>query len=214
MRETKFRIQHNSNDIIFLAASFEDDEWETLESFLTYVDELNSTSIVKNGAIANIKLEINDNLDLTYQIEKSPTIEISELLHKVRPFILQDEPTYFHKVTNIIKRRIDDAIFRNSIDNLKKLFDGNEMSAVLKIELNNYNLIDQATLKKWLNSYEYHRDKDMRKEIENLNSATPIEFTKTIFFMLIIEKLKAIKSLACVLYPILGIEDKTVLQVN
>lgn len=207
MQEKKFRIQYDNQEMIFLTASFDDAEWKCLTMYLEYVKELETTAISRNGALSNLTIVINEEGEVNFKTKAPKQIEIAELLHKLRPFILQDEKTFFNKISNILKRKIENKKFRSTIDDNINLFEGKEMSEKLNITSNNLEIISQRALLMWLNSYEYHRDIEKREELNAIFKNLSKEAVEVIFLMLIIEKLKAIKSLACLLSPIVGIEE-------
>jgi hypothetical protein len=62
----------------------------------------------------------------------------------------------------------------------------------------------EAVLNDWLNSYEYHRDKDKKQLIDALQQIIPLEAVKAILLGLLADKAKAIYALVVFIRGLLG----------
>lgn len=177
-----------------IKCEFENKEWEKLLSFLEYTKELRKTDIVQKGAPGGLKINYEKNKGMTYSVNLPPDDSILALIHRLRPFILKKEPTFFHNTSNVLKRRLSDEQIRVFITYLKDLFDGKFMQAV-KISSNNQLINSEKILQKWLNGFEYHKDEGKRKEILNLHKLFPLDASRAIFVMMLYDKVRAIKGL-------------------
>jgi hypothetical protein len=176
--------------------TFEDDEWELLKRARDYAAALKQEDLMERG-IWNTKLTIR--WEQGQALSASGTMPSDEdvivVLHRLRPLVLEGEPTYFHRMVNLIGRRADSPEMRARLDVLKRLFAGGEFQALLTIKVDGKTVNSDEMLKVYLNAFEYHRDVDKQAEIARLHEILPSEATRAIFVSLIVEKLKAVRGL-------------------
>jgi hypothetical protein len=122
--------------------------------------------------------------------------EVAALLHRIRPFLLKNEPAYFPRIANLLSRHLDDPTMREYIGKARSMFSANSTQDQARIMSNNVVLNSEAVLMQWLNSYEYHRDEDKRAALDDLHKLAPLESSVALFVMILIEKAKAIWVLA------------------
>ena len=105
-----------NNQII--KGKFKEDDWQRLKSFKAYADELASTSIVRNqmGSSLNVKYDHKKGMSISTKIPTGD--ELASFLHRLRPFILDREETYFFKICNMISRGYNNQ----NINSLFKFF--------------------------------------------------------------------------------------------
>jgi hypothetical protein len=65
-------------------------------------------------------------------------------------------------------------------------------------------LNSEKVLNDWLNSFEYHRDKEKRKFIESINEMFPLDASKVIFLGLLSDKVQAIRNIAIFTRVVVG----------
>ena len=56
----------------------------------------------------------------------------------------------------------------------------------------------------WLNAHEYHRDRDKQEFLETLHKILPLEWSRGVFVSLLVDKTKAILTLAALVELALG----------
>ncbi len=150
--------------------------------------------------------------NLAFKVELPDWNEVSVFLHKIRPFILQNERTYFHKVRNLLGFKLTDSYFRDYFNLQKELFNGKKSQEGWQIESNGEILNSEKILYEWLNAHEYHRDKDKQELIKFLHQIVPLEASKVLFLGLLSNKTKAILNLASFIYVLLGKQKSLTLQ--
>ena len=50
----------------------------------------------------------------------------------------------------------------------------------------------EKTLMDWINAYEYHRDDEKQRLIEDLDKTLPAEFSRSMFKSMLLDKVKAV----------------------
>ncbi len=188
-------IRINQTDDINLSLQFTDEEYELLKDFVNYADEVFQTNFVKNRNFGKLMSQSDGQNDLRFTTELPNRDETSFFIYKLRPIVLQNEGTHFHKIRKLLGLKIDNSDIRGFLKLQKEMFDGKRLRN-FQILSDESILNSEKTLFDWLNAYEYHRDKDKQKLIENLHRIIPLEASKVLFLSLLLEKAKAIFNLA------------------
>lgn len=187
------------------AITFEDEEWELLRRARAYCADVRVPELIERGTWSTkltIRWEAGQGLIAFGSLP--PDEEISAVLHRLRPLILENEPTYFHRVTNIVARRAGDPGMSSLIDRLKALFAGKAFQQAVTITVDGRTVNSEETLKTYLNAHEFHRDEDKQAEIASLQEMFPTQAIRGIFILLIVDKLKAIRGLEMLLETLEG----------
>lgn len=185
-----------SGDKYTVSGTFEDKEWKALLDFVQYANDLQSIQLIREGG--KVTLNISNNVDsgMSYSVELPPEDQLLALLHRIRPFILQSEPTNFNRVCKYISRRFDDKSIRNFLKSLCERYSGKRMQTIVQVESNKVLINSEETLLKWLNANEYHKDHDKQAELKSLHQIVPLEASRTFFVMMLYEKIEVIFILA------------------
>lgn len=177
-----------SGNIIHTHAEFTDIELKVLSSFAEYAHYLGLSSYFKEEKTLKLKITWTEEDGFESESDVPDDDLISSFLHRLRPFILQEEKTYFHKICKILSRRLDNVAIRNKIAEQKKIFDGERIRSMVVISSNEKIINSEGHLRKWLNAYEYHRDTDKQKELEELHWLLPHDTYRALFLQMLCEK--------------------------
>lgn len=200
------------NEEVTATGEFTDEEYELLLDFEKYAAELYQTPYLHKGNFARFTMTGDNQNNLAFKVELPDWNEVSVFLHKIRPFILQNERTYFHKVRNLLGFKLTNSYFRDYFNLQKELFNGKKSQEGWQIESNGEILNSEKILYEWLNAHEYHRDKDKQELIKFLHQIVPLEASKVLFLGLLSNKTKAILNLASFIYVLLGKQKSLTLQ--
>jgi hypothetical protein len=174
---------------------FPDDEWEVLCRFAEYASDLLGTSMVKDGLHVTATLHFSNPKGVSSQVAIPPSDAVCAFLHRMRPFVLQDEPTSFYKTCSLIGRYICDISVRDMLKKLKSLYSGKDFQSQVRMDF--HSLVNcEAALKKWLNAFEYHKDRSKQEEIQLLAPGLPLEYLKAIFLSMTLDMAKAVLGLS------------------
>jgi hypothetical protein len=185
-------------------AEFADSEWICLQDYVEYVADLQSTRFVQNGG----KVQVNFNW--TYGVNPQgtalspPPDDVLAFLHRLRPFILQNEATHFSKIRSIVSRRFGDRRIRLLMNWLLEQYEGKHLQGMIEMDSNGVRMNCEKMLLAWLNSHEYHRDHEKRELIKTHTKILPPEWWRGVFLLLLNEKAKAIFDLGIVVETVLG----------
>lgn len=199
---------------IAVRAVFEDEEWRWLNAFVQYAEELAATPVVQDGFGTSLKIKFTKEQGLSIEAKTPPMDAVRLFLHKLRPFILQDERTSYYRISSIMDRRFEEDTIRTLLRGHKRRFSTARAQGLFTIHVSSTSpeagglpatvLNSDETLMKWLNAHEYHRDEDKQKELEELQRAFPAEALRTLLVSLLIDKAQAIFDLADFIRCVLG----------
>jgi ATP/ADP translocase len=203
--ECKLTINlEDSGEEISVSGQFEDDEWTLLEAFVQYAEDLANTKLVQAGVPSSLNLHMGEELRMTVSAQLPAWEDVIVFLHKFRPIGLQSESTYFYKICNLLSRVLTHPFFQGLIKEQRDIYKGKRLQEVYRVRVNDVLLNSEEVLSAWLNSYEYHRDKEKREFIEHLSEVFPLEALKVIFLSLLAQKAQAILDLAMLVQVVLG----------
>jgi hypothetical protein len=184
--------------------SLSDEDIACLSEFLREVDLLWELPIVQAGVPASYSLEWKNGEVVLLDGSIPPVGEIAAFLHKLRPFILTNEPYSFDRVCGILGKRLNNHFVLRLLKDARELYSGKRMQSRIQIQSQEILLNSEITLMNWLNSHEYHRDKDKAAELDRLHKVFPLESSKAIFVLLLSDKLDALAEAADLVELILG----------
>lgn len=182
-------------------AEFSEDEWSTLVEFNRYAIDL--IRILPDEVPLNLNFKW-DKQGLFFSSTIPNDTIISAILHNIRPFILEKENTYFRKVTSIISKNINNEGIRLLSKHMNNKFSLIIANQLFSAKINNFTLISDDFFMKWINAYEYHRDKEKIALINTLDSVLPTEIIINMMKFYIFEKVKAILDLNKLIEFVLG----------
>jgi hypothetical protein len=203
MNKGTLRIE-SSNGSHEVQISFPDEEWALLQKYSQYVHELRHTNAYREPLNVSTNIRITPEQGLTYDVSMPDWEKVIVILHRLRPFLLENESTYFNRIRSILGRRVDDKNIKSLLKYNKDIFLGKHMRGMMIIKIDDVILNSEEFLTKWLNAFEYHRDDEKRRFIEQIHEAFPMDITKSIFVSLIIDKIKAIDNVCGIIDLILG----------
>jgi hypothetical protein len=119
-------------------------------------------------------------------------------------FILSDQNASYNKITGIISRKFNNSSIRSIIKKHRKIYDGLNFQGTMQLKINGKIINSEEVLFIWLNSFEYHDDKNKKAEIEKLHQLLPLDVSKALFLMLLSEKIKAIAGIADLVSLLIG----------
>jgi len=197
--EYRFKLILNvqgTDEVIKISGGIENSDMETLEAFTQYTKELINTKYVQTGMQAALRVSWKQNSPMMVSTKLPPWEDVIVFLHKLRPFLLQSESTYFYRINNLLSKVLDHTYLRSFLTEQRKIYSGKKMQEMIQISSDDVILNSEKVLLDWLNSYEYHRNGEKKHFIDTLHQMFPLEASKVIFLQLLSDKTKAIINLS------------------
>lgn len=185
-----------------------DDEWKHLLLFHNEVERLRATKFVQHKSGGEIKFIYQESHGLKSNAQQYDQDEVGAMLLKLRPFILQKkEPFQFGKIKNILKQRLDHFAFQNHLDVLHSFFSLQQIQKKMQISGPGRPPLSFDVVKDWLNAYEYHRDINAQRKVENDLGILGLDQSGLPFILVpITEMIKAILSLGDLVETLMEVE--------
>lgn len=195
---------NDTGEIVSQKGRFDADAWNLLSEFLQYAEALINTKFVKDGMRARLNIKGDRDSGMQVMTELPNWDDVTVFLHKFRPIGLESESTHFYKICSILTKELTHPYFRNMIGEQREIYSGKRNQKMFRIQSNDVVLNSEKVLYDWLNSYEYHRDKEKRQFIESLHQMFPLDASKVLFIGLLSAKTQAIHNIAALIRVILG----------
>jgi hypothetical protein len=179
------------------AGEISDEDWRLFTAFRDFAEELRSAEWVRQGLDSRYSIHSEAGRGLVADVPKRPSdTALRELLHLIRPFVLQNEETHFPKVSARLWKYLNHPHLQQLLAHWRAVFSGEEMRRYFKITAHQLDINNDRALALWLNAFEYHRDADKREEFLRLHGGPPDELTLTVFRDMLASKAEAVFWLA------------------
>src|ERR1044071_2622707 len=153
-RQFQLTLQAEGRSDTTIAGEFSDEEAATLDAFLSQQKELADSKPLREGMPCNISVNYSEESGLQVSSELPTRDDLSILLHRLRPFILQNEPASFVKASNILGKHLTDPLLRQFIARQRELYDGRLAQRMMRVVSDEQVLNSEEVLSNWLNSHE------------------------------------------------------------
>jgi hypothetical protein len=200
-----FEVKSAEKDAVRLVGQFADDVSQRLNLFLSQCDDLAQSKPFQNGFPIHISIKGRTGEPMQFKADLPSRDDLSILLHRLRPLILDREPASFVRVHSLLGKEIADDDFRALLKQQRLLYDGRDFQQQIRIAADDQILNSESVLQDWLNSYEYHRDEDRKKAIDRLLALVPSDLLHGLMFSLIADKVNAIGGIRQIIATILGL---------
>jgi hypothetical protein len=122
--------------------------------------------------------------------------------------LLKNEVTHFNDIQSLLGKALDHPVIREFLRAQRNLYSGKSFQEQVKFVSNGEILNSENVLFKWLNAYEYHRERKYQEYIDGLHRMLPIDFSKVVFLGLLKDKAAAAFSLADFIQVIQGVQQR------
>jgi hypothetical protein len=173
-----------------LSGEFPDDEWLRLEEFLACSFRLAACRFAHSFTQLSFGFSWKHGQPVEFTAKLPPEDDTAAFLLRMRPFVLKREPTYFPRICNVLSHRLELAPVRRLLAGLRERYDGKRI--VFSITAASLSLTSPEALEKWLNAFEYHRDKEKRAELQAMFSVFPENSARALFLYSMVERAAAI----------------------
>ena len=202
----KFELIFNDSDDLEerIEGEFSDDDYEVLSDFLRYAQELSEAPFWSSPNRGQFEISHKRGGPIEFKVNLPNWADVVVLLHKLRPLLLESEPTSFYRIRALVGRYARSARLQVLLDYQKYVYSGKRDQSVIQIRSNDALLNSDSVLQDYLNGFEYHRDKDTQRYIDSLHQMLPLDGSRVIFVGMLMDKANAIFSLADLIAVIIG----------
>lgn len=195
------RVNQSAREVLHVELS--DQDHDTLRQFLRAFDRL-ADSRLGIGMSVKARIGWDHREGFSSSAELPPAEDIAALLHLLRPFLLQREPTSFTKVCGVLGRGLPHVGMRALLRQQQQEFHGRTFQSQIEFRANDVVLNSERILMLWLNAFEYHQDPDKQLELAKLHELLPLDATRPLFVSMLIDKSRALGEVAKIVRIVLG----------
>jgi len=178
-----------------IEGAFADSDLATLRGFLALVGRVNDSSLLARGMPGMSGLRFDeDGFHLT--AKPYSNAELHELLHVLRPLILDDEKHSYGRISGLLKRVFRDEQFKKHLRGFQRIYDHGEMSLYMQVTIGDSKLFDKSVLHTWLNGKQYHTDTEKAEAWEKFEQSLSTENARALLIAQLQGKVKALFHLA------------------
>jgi hypothetical protein len=187
-----------------VSGSLTEDEYLVLRRYLQLAEELTSAGPFRTNPTWTWKLDTESGPEPRVVHSVPGTDEVATVLHRLRPFVLPKEPTYFYRIANIVGKSVASDYVRQLVRHQRKLYNGTLERNTVQFECDGVTINSEEMLADWLNGLEYHQDEDRRARILPVMDSLPDNLVKDILICTLMDKAKAIRNLASIAAAMVG----------
>lgn len=163
-------LEGEGNPPLEVSASFTAEDLALLRQFVDLVRRVRESALLCRGmpSISALKFKAASGLSITCATYTNA--ELHELLHVLRPVILQDEHSNFQQIVALLRRKIPSPEVRAYLKLQKRVFSHGELNLYMQISIDGQPLFDESLLRIWLNGTQYHTDAEKAEAWKQLES--------------------------------------------
>lgn len=181
-----------------------DTEHALLTRFLEEYKQLAESKPLREGFPCRMAVKWSRGKELRVETTLPDNDTLGIFLHRLRPFILENESANFKNVVSIIGKSVDDRPLRELLGRERRLYDGRDFQQHVKIVTDAIIVNSEQVLYDWLNSHEYHRDPDKRESVDALFKRMPGDFMRAVLVSMLVDKVRAIRNVASIVAVLLN----------
>ena len=151
-------LRGETNPPVDATGAFTPDDVALLQSFVQQVVRVRESTLLRRGMPGISGLNFDGATGFTITAENYTDAELFELLHVLRPVILEEERVSFHNIAALLGRAVSHQDFRAYLKTQNRVFRHGEMNLYMQVSVGDQPLFDESLLRLWLNGMQYHTD--------------------------------------------------------
>jgi hypothetical protein len=205
-------LLEGSTDVT-LRGEFSEQDCEVFDLYLEQYERLAASRPVREGIPCSwsVKWAQDEGGSVTTDLPDDDTLAI--LLHRLRPFLLSDEPASFARVSARVGRLIVEPHVRQLLRHNRRVYEGRVAQEILRVESDDLLLNSERALFEWLNSHEYHHDAIKRESLAPIFRVGPPELGRAIMVFMLIDKTRSVVNLASLVAVLVGKSQRLTFQI-
>lgn len=151
------------------------EEWRCLAQFKRRASELRSAKMFSTGEVLRASVSVTEADGFKVTVTGLPDEDaLRSLLVTFRLFFLNDEPTNFRRVVNILAKHTEHEVLRAYLGHLRERWKGALFRSAMFLHFDEGVVDAERILDVWLNAHYFHGDQEKEQALEALKvSLTP-----------------------------------------
>ena len=193
MKTVRLKLRGEEDQVLHeIVGEFTHDDLTLFEKYKEQVARVKESALYKRDLPSITNMEWRAGEGMKFTCGEYTNAELYELLHVLRPLILEREPTSFAKVVGLLGRRFKDKNYAAHQRTLRKMFEDGELSMYMQITVGEQPILDSSLLHIWLNGTQYHGDAEKATAWEKLESSLSTQTARGVVITQLQSKVKAL----------------------
>ena len=141
-----------------ITGTFDSAGLDLLNQYRSHMQRVREAALFVRGMPSITKMSWKAGSQMTFACHDYTNGELHELLHVLRPLILESEAASFQKTLALLGRVFRDKTYASHQKTLRRIFEDGEWSMYMQVSIGGQPLFDESLLKIWLNGTQYHTD--------------------------------------------------------
>lgn len=193
MKIVRLKIaSEDGSSVAEVEGSFSDEDLKILWMYSGHLARVRQAGLIVRGMPFITNMNWQAGAMMKFTCPPFADAELFELLHVLRPVILNSEIASFQKVMGLLGRAFRDKIYSKHQTYIRRMFENGELSMYMQLSINDHKLLDDFLLRIWLNGTQYHTDQDKAKIWGKVESAVTPENARAILISQLHSRVKAL----------------------
>ena len=175
-----------------ITADFESEDIDQLRKFSNLMSRVKSAALLSRGFAGITNMKWAAGAGMVFTCAPYTNGELYELLHILRPVMLEEENASFHKTLALLSRRFKDKTFAQHQKALRHIFEEGELSSYMQISVGEQKLLHNSILRLWLNGTQYHSDQEKQEAWNKLEKSLTEDNARALAIELVHSRVKAL----------------------
>ena len=187
-----------------VSGEFSESDISTLESYSSYVENLNTSALLVRGTSGISRIEAFGPEGMKISCPSYSDLELREILMLLRPLILNEEFASFQNVQSIIKKGFKNRLVSDNMKLAMRRFESGELGEYMQISIastldekaqivGGQQLFDKSLVKVWLNSEQYHTDQEKIEKWKEIKLSLGEENVRAVTMSHVLSMVNSIK---------------------
>jgi hypothetical protein len=193
MKTIRLKLRGKDNSAAAeIEGTFAPADLDLLEQYIQHLKRIRETTLLTRGMPSITNLSWNPGASMTFTCSEYTNSELYELLHVLRPVILESEAASFYKVQALLGRAFRDKDYASHQRALRRIFEHGELSMYMQVSVGGQRLLDESLLNIWLNGTQYHTDSEKARAWVDLEASLTTANARAIVITQLQSRVKAL----------------------
>ena len=175
--------------------TFSEDDLALLRTYIGHMDRVQATGLIARGMPFITNMEWTSGSMMKITCPPFTDSELYELLHVLRPVILESEAGSYQKISALLGRRFQNKTFAEHQKYFRHMFEDGELSMYMQFSIGKQKILDDFLLRIWLNGTQYHTDKEKANAWHMLEASLTPDNARAIVISQLHSRVKALFAL-------------------
>lgn len=182
----------DGSQVAEIEGAFSEVDLAMLRQYSGHLDRVRETGLIVRGMPFITNMNWQAGSMMKFICPPFTNGELYELLHVLRPVILDSEIASFQRVMALLGRAFKDKAFSGHQKYVRRIFEDGELSMYMQLSVNNQKLLDDFLLRVWLNGTQYHTDQEKAEAWAKLEATLTAENARAIVISQLHSRVKAL----------------------